>query len=532
MHAKNSFGKYAVMVLIGVIMSSCSYHETVTRRTQLKDPFETGEITVMTTQKAVYRLANYRVMDSAIIGTGYLDDEAEKTRFTGNIAFSDIAYIEVQKTSVWKGIGVGSAIAVFGAVALGSFGGSEGLSVTPVITRHYGSGGGSCPFIYSWNGNDYTVEGEAIGVAWGRALELTTCSVLRSLKEDHGEMKIRISNERPETHYLNDVNLVAVETDADAAVCVDAQNNLWPVYESVPPARAHDQTGSDVTSALQRDDGIYWESNLDSKSREDKFHDTVEVVFVKPASQRTASLVVHAINTKIFDVVIRMMSQILGNESLAFVDAVENDPEMIAILKHWLDESSLKAFLWNGSRWDFIGAIRPDADEVPFSQIIRFNASGIAGDSVKIRLTSLSDVWKLDAVGIDWHAVQPLKPEPVHLISATGAKGKDLREALACRDDKYAVLLPPEKVDFRFQSLQPHHGKSIVYALNVGGYLHEWFPREPIPSGNAERPTEFSAVRDMRSDAKLSFLKELLTHESVLLPLLYCAWEQQKNTSN
>ncbi|MGA9408195.1 MAG: hypothetical protein WBW71_13760 [Bacteroidota bacterium] len=526
MNTNTSFKKWLALILIGTIAGGCSYNETVTRRSELADPIKTGEISVMTKDKTVFRLENYKLIDSAIVGTGSLDDGIKKVSFSGTIPFSNIEYIQVRKSSVLEGIVAGGAIAIFGITAIEALGENHGLSVTPVITNH--NIGGSCPFIYSWDGKGYCIEGEAIGVAWGKALELNTCTVLHSFNMDDNAVRIRVSNERPETHYLNSVNLVGVEADASAFVCVDEQKKFWPVHECMPPDRAYDQTGGDITTALRSNDGVYWESNISARTGDSRFYDTVEVVFAKPAFKQTASFVVHAINTRIFDAVIRLMGQILGDQSLAFVDAIEHDPEMIAVLKHWLEESNLKAFVWDGRQWNPMGELKPEANEVAFSKVIRFTAPDVKGDSIRIRLTSLSDVWKLDAVGIDWSAAQPLAPQPVNIISAAGTNGKDFRKTLASDDGDYAVLLPGERIDFTFQPLHPGNGKVITYALNVGGYLHEWFPRESNSSRDAERTPQFALVSEMSSKAKISFLKALLREEPVFLPLLYSEWQRQK----
>jgi hypothetical protein len=513
----------ASFLLIALAANGCSYSEKISRRSQLANPIETGAISVMTTQKSIYKLGNYKVMDSTIVGTGFLDDGKRSIPFTGEIQFSDIAYVQVQKSSFWLGLARVGAVGVLGATAIGSFDGKDGLSITPVVTHHYG--GSSCPFIYGWNGADYILEGEAFATAWGQALEMNTCTVLPSLNERKGELSVRITNERPETHYINAVNLVAAVVDDNATVYADAQNTLWPVYETLPPAWAHDQTGADITAKLQWKDGEYWESDFLPERGGTQFQDVVDVVFPKPSSKNEATLVVHAINTRIFDTVIGMVSQYMGDESLAFVSTVEHDPEMIAILKQWLDETSLKASLWDGGKWEPLVTLLPEANEVPFSRVIRFNVRDIVGDSVKIRLTSLADVWKLDAVGVDWSSVHPLTPKPVPLVSAIGSNGKDFALTLGHADDQYAVVLPPEKIDFTFQSLQAYAlgeqpGKKIVYGLNVQGYLHEWFPESRDQS-------QFMLVNQMKGETKIAFLKNLLKHKSIFLPLLYSEWKQQ-----
>ncbi len=514
-----------LVAAISAFSDGCTTTETITRRSQLTDPVGTGTIRVLTNDKTLYELNNYILTDSLLIGVGSLQKNGERLQFRGQLRLSNIAYIQAQGSRFWKGVAATGLIVFFTTQALAALGGEGGsLNVKEGYYSPYSGGGGgsSCPFIYSWDGNRFVLEAEALGIGIGKALELTTCSVLPSLKEDHSQVRIRITNERPETHYFNSVQLEAAEIDCGATVIADSKNTLWPVYQALPPLTAVDQSGNNIIEKVHDRDRKYWESDLSQTSVLSDFQDVIDVSFVRSSSQKEGSLVLHVINTKFVNAVFKNTFQFMGDQSLAFMQAVEHDPELIATLKQWIVECSLKAFLWNGNDWEQIGVVYPEANITPFSRLIRFDTGNFKGDTVKIRLTSLADLWKIDAVQLDWTPVQPLKSRIAKMRSAVGPRGKDLSSTLQHSDNTYAVLFPPEQIELTFDSIHPSHGKKVVYALNVRGYLYEWFPEE-------KNQTPFTLVKQMSDDTKIPFFKNLLNHKSIFLPLMYSEWKKMKS---
>ncbi len=516
--------KYGIFtLLIGMLFwclpFGCTYNHILERRSQLPGAFVTGPIRVMTTDDGIVVFERYALKDTSISGSGLIErEDDEKIPVQIDIPFEKIKYIYIQDADFLRSVLTMGALYWFASNAVESFKGENTLSITPVIGYHppvSGGSGGSCPFIYSWNGSEYVLEGEGIATAWGRALEMSTRTVLPSLAEEHGTISIRVMNERPEMHYLNSLRLVAAESDENSSVYVDADNTFWPVSSPAPPLAAFDQTGSAIGSVLHANDGKYWVSPNTG------YKDVVEMTFPLPESRDDASLVIHAINTKIFDAVMKMIAGYMGDHALEFVHAVEYDHEMISILKDWRAEGSLKASLWNGTAWEPIGTVLPEANEVPFARVVRFNAATVQGDSVTIRLESLADVWKLDMVSVDWKIVRSLKTISSPVVAARGTENANVVQSIAYADKQYAVLLPSDKIDLTFRSLPAARGKKTTYALDVQGYLHEWFPEE-------NTNTQFEFVKDISGDAKISFLKNLLKQKSLFLPMLYAKWREMK----
>jgi hypothetical protein len=514
---------FIVVLLLGLLLlqEGCTESKEVTRRSELNDPQETGTIWVLTKDSTLYVLSKYTLRDSLLIAVGSAERQGMRRSFSGELSLSRIQYIQSCNTNVFRTLVAAGAVAFVGASAVSYLNGSTGFNVNEKVATYYPPIGESCPFIYGWDGKRYVLEGEAFGVALGRALELRTSTILPSVSVDNSRIKVRITNERPETHYINSVELVAVETDTSATAIADVNNVIWPVYKAVPALTASDLSGRNILERVRARDQLYWESDLSTTSSD--FEDVIQLSFSKPSSVQEGSLIVHAINTNLSEVIFKNLFEFLGDQSLAFMRAVEHDPEMIATMRNWIGESSLKAFVWNGENWERIGMIYPEANVASFSRLIRFRTDNIKGDTVRIQLRALTDVWKLDAVNVDWTLVQPLKTKEALLLSAVGPGERDVSAALRKADSQYVVVVPPEQIDLTFRSVPPSPGKKITYALNAQGYLYEWFPEK-------KQESRVALAKLVPEAGKIAYLKTLLKVKSLFLPPVYSEWRQAKLT--
>lgn len=512
------------------LLPGCETSEPISSRAQLRYYKETGTITVITQDSAIYRLDRYSITDSTLRVSGYRRKDGAEESFSGSLPLSQITYIQASHADGMKTILAIAAVGLVGST-VSSYLSGEGEEmrldpqiryVAPSYGGGGGGGGGSCPFIYSWNGKRYVLEAEAYGIAWGKALEMRTASVLPSLRSDRGELNIRMSNERPETHYYNAVHLKGVETDTHCEVVADARDNLWPVHSPEAPSMATDHSRRVITEAVARRDGKYWESDLANTLPPCTFEDTLTIAFHRTSAQNGGTLIVHAINTTLSEIGLRTLFTFLGDESLEFVRAVENDQELVGILKNWIEDVSLKVFVWNGKEWSKVSTIRPEANSVPFVRACRIGPENFPDDTVKIRLTCLTGVWRIDALQMDWTTVRKLAPLDVPLISAMGPGKKDVSPTLRSPDNEYLVLLPPETIDLKFKALNAPVGRKITYVLDVQGYLHEWIP--PAAKESSIIPTAW-----MGGPAKIAYLKSILRLKNAFLPPVYAEWRRSRH---
>ena len=509
----------SVLSIIFIQCSSSYYYQKASPAAVNNAVLRYNEIQLSTFDGTFYKIKIHE-MDSVFInGKGQFRKKNDSSwkLFSGLIPVDSLDLIQFRKKNFGQDLVIFGSTIAFLAYFLPGESGLDGISAD---IEHIGGGGSSCPFIYSWNREGYSLDAEAFGVAFGKALELTTWSILPNLKEDHSNLKVRITNERLETHYINSVELLSVESDPEATPVLDSKNQAWPTYHLISPLTALDNSNNDVLKTISAQDQNYCETDLSDISNSSDFEDVIDLTFVKHASASDGSLVIRAINTEFSETVFKKMFEFLGDQCLTFMRTAETDPETIDILTHWIEESSLKVFVWDGKAWVKQGRILPEANVASFSRIIRIHNPGSERDTLRVRLISLADVWKIDAANMDWTPVQPLTYKPVDLVSATGPSKKDIMPLLKENDDRYTVLVPQQQIDLTFQSPHSERNKKISYVLKTRGYLHEWFIQAD------DEDLSFSGF--IPDDTKISYLKNLLQNKNLFLPLVYSEWKNSR----
>ena len=512
-------GHWILTGVLLVFITGCSVNERVTHRSSLLTPEETGRIGVIVNDGTRYHLTDYTLVDSILRGSGtqQLPDGTDQ-EFRGDIPLHDIALVEARSTSTGATfLAIGLTVA-FTTAAISDYGHDDRFTIVPDVSYHgpyYG--GHSCPYIYSWTGSAYALDAEAFGVGLGKSLETTTRSILRSLREDNDSIRIRISDERSETHYVNSVLLEAAYVPDGIEAAVGTDGNVWPVASRVPPTSAHDDAGMDVVTQVSREDQVYWESSNWKEWATAGFQDTVECSFPMPPGSHTGSFLVQGLNTDFSGAAYNAICSFLGDQSAMLVYHLDHGTELAKSLSDWIDEASMKVFVQDGAGWREAGTIRPEANVAPFERLVRFTLQHPTGRSVKFRLVSLKDVWKIDALCVDWTSAHPLKTTALPLRLAHGPDGADVSTTIASADAKYVILTPPEHMDLTYAAGKPPSGMKPVYVVSVQGYLHEW-----IPEKSGKSVALWGEL--LPGNQRISYLEKVLHDKSLLLPPLYTEW--------
>ena len=501
-----------VLTITLILSSGCYSTRKVSRFADLKDAeYGKESVRALTSNSALYTFNSFTFTDSTITGNGSVKIKGETKDFEGTLRFSDILFLERYKLNYWQTLWI-----VPMTIAVG-FGVSALLEPSKLeLTRPVE---GSCPFIYSYNGSEYRLEAEAFSTSVSKALEAETFHVLPSLKPAKNELKVRLSDERPETHVVNSVHLFAVDAGNAASVVLDTKNLAWPVFHPLAPTSAFDRSGKNILDRVAATDGKYWRTDLQDATTVKGFRDTVIVTFDIPQDSSEGLLLIDALNSDLVSEVYRSASAVLGDQTLLFYHQLEQDPELQELVREGVRKTSLRIEVKKRSGWVEVGTLQPQADVVPFTRAVHLEHLDQIEYPLTLRFTSMMDVWHIDALSVDISSGKPLLKQPLKLASAINSRDSTVQQAVGNTDSVYTILLPPDHIDVTFDSSPSDTMLHPVYVFSAQGYLYEW-----LPPAKTLSPSIIPGWVDATD--RIAMLKYLIRHQDLFLPQIYAMWRE------
>jgi len=170
---------------------------------------------------------------------------------------------------------------------------------------------GSCPMIFTWDGDRYQFVTDVMGVAPlgassgdGNYFPVDHDEYVQiagaALKPQNGNYRLQITEELHEVSYLDQVQLIAVDHPAGTAIYTNdkfksppyPEFRLFGAREKIHPLRALDSHGVDVTSRVAKLDHAYPDSFQRDVAGVAELH-TLDLDFGKAASDNRAALILN-----------------------------------------------------------------------------------------------------------------------------------------------------------------------------------------------------------------------------------------------
>jgi len=480
MFTKIMFRGSLLCVLIAVY-GGCMSTEKLTDITRLNNPRETGPITVLTRNGDRYKLSNYRLTDTALYGQGALEKKGGPIPFKGELKLSQVRYVEIQKLDAGKTLLLMGGAAVLVAVLASSGDDDKPTYTPPPSSSGSGSGGmriGSCPFVYSYDGKQHHLESEAFPGAAFAGAEYTMYDKLLHLSPVDGTYRLRLSNESPETEYINEIKLLVVDSPPDIQVIPDSYGRLHTIKQAIQPSYCSDFDGRDVLSSIIEKDGKIWRSDLSTKdfTRREDLRDGLILEFPRPVKAKFAKLVVNGVNTPLINFALTKVLDLVGDEKLEWYRRLETDSrEAKKFVDFKMREGMLHVRVWQNSEWVEQGSMLDPGENVAKDQILVLDLSKVEGKTLKIKLESATDLWKIGHVYIDYSEDVPVVAREVAASSVVNDQGRDIARELSADDDLYHVTIQGQSADVTFDEVPIEPGMKRSYLVKAKGYYHQWY---------------------------------------------------------
>ena len=387
-----------------------------------------------------------------------------------SIPLSDIRLLHVRTVNVGPTILANLGLA---AVAAGVI---VALTLKPMGNFSIPSGG-SCPFVYSYDGEKYVLDAETYGTAVCPGLKRTEWTVLDNLKAIRGEYRLAVADELEETDYTDEMKLVAVDHPRGVEVLPDGMGGLHTFARPVPPSSARDAKGRDILPLVAGDDELLWSSALEDfdPARPEDPRDELTFEFAKPAGAAQAKLLVNAWTT-VWGASMAEDFLSLRGRTLPqwYADVNAHGPQYGEVMR-WFQRDelyTLKVWVETPSGWQARALVVGGAPYAAKSRAVHLlDIHDIPGKTLRVKLRPPANFWLINELAVDYGADLPVSAAEVAATSAVDQDGRDVRASLAATDGNYLVASKRgDRTELTFRAPAPKPGLDRTVLLKVSGY--------------------------------------------------------------
>jgi hypothetical protein len=344
----------------------------------------------------------------------------------------------------------------------------------------------SCPFVYSFDGEQYILDGEPYGGSICEAFKRTDLCRLDYLRPIDDQYLLQLANEVNETQYTDEFKLWIVDHPPEVDVIQDAQGKLYTVKDLHKPVAAVDRRNEDLLNWLSKKDMLFWESNIINRNagNNSELRDTLVLTFLRPPDAWEAKLVVHGCNTLWASQMLMRMVGLCGSFVDQFYEKMK-DPESLTQREKWADWTDIYALnvdIWSNGQWVQRGKIIGCGPFVAEERIVPLSLDGVEGDVVKIRLAPPIGFWQFNSFAMDYSVDVPFQMQEISASSMIAHDGMDLCATLESSDGRYYVT--PEIGQHAFLSFpvpEQAADKDRTIFAKVSGYYEMHLNASGLP---------------------------------------------------
>jgi hypothetical protein len=398
------------------------------------------------------------------------------------------------------------AIIASGISGTGS-GGGGGWSAPTTGTSTMGLG--SCPLVYSWDGSNWHLDSGTFGGAITPALARTDFDNLIYARAKDGLLRFRMTDEAEETEHVDAFTVVAVDHPAGTDVAPDARaNNTFHVIGALnAPRVAHDFMGRDVLAMVRATDARTWESTPDGRDPANPAHlrDGLDLTFTRPAGGNALQLVVDAQNTEWSNAMMKTMVNAFGRLTAPWYDTATSAAASAPMARAQHGEGFLQVSVWNGTAWRSAGEIWEAGPEVAKRQVLPIDVSGIAGDSIRVRLESAPSFWRIDYVGLGRASTVTAIARDLPTVSVSAPHVSDGLARLTAKDGRFLDMEQNDTVQIavRDTAHAPAHGMVRSYLSRTSG----WYRIHGLDNAAPDMATLTALAGGVHAPARLAVMR-------------------------
>jgi len=337
---------------------------------------------------------------------------------------------------------------------------------------------GSCPTFYSDSAGTAILEAEGFSYSIAPLFEQRDVDRLRAIAGADGVLRLEVRNEALETHYINQLEILQAAHSRDELVVPDEKGAPIALKNPRAVGTARDRAGRDVSVALSRADGELFTTASVTLARADEndLVDYIDISIPPPATGDSVALMLRLRNSLLNTVL--LYDGMLGGPGAASLDWLGRDIQKIS--------TAIELGKWYTKNMGMRIAVR---DGGTYRDVARFTDKGPIAfhdiavvvpapepDSVRLRLSFVSDTWRIDELAFSASFRRPaVRKIPLSsVIAADGAADASALASLSAPDDRYLLTSPGQRFSARFAVPPSDNSSLYTYFLVSQGYYTEW----------------------------------------------------------
>ena len=362
------------------------------------------------------------------------------------IPLDSISVVRVREPDKGKTASLVASIAVLaGAIILADPGIGES---EPEPTPRPSTVEGSCPYVYSFNGDAYVLDSETYAGAMARGLERTDVDNLDHIRPVDGRYHLTLANELDETEYTDELALLVADHPEGTRVYPEASGETRLVGSAVNPLSLSEFAYPDTLPTRAG-----W-----------------EMEFVKTDGVDSVEVIVNARNGPIMSFVASRILSLMGPNVYTWYATVNNEPPLRDAMQRWLEEETfLHVSVLRRGSWVRIAALPNVGPAIDKSYVVPLDLAKETGDTVRVRLETAPELWELASIELAAD-LGPITVERAELLRAESRQGTDVSELLYAKDGRYHLALNGDRVDMVFRAPPQLTAERTVLVATTGHY--------------------------------------------------------------
>ena len=373
---------------------------------------------------------------------------------------------------------------------------------------------GSCPTVYAYDGKKYQFEAELFSYSISKYFQDSDLDRLAVQTPKDGRLRIRVSNEALETHYINQFSLLTVNHPSGTRIFPSPEGGFISTRQLSSPMSVINSMGENVSRFVDNYDSLWYRSDsirvknltvnahrdwLDAKIDTPMYSDRIKLVF------RLRNTLLSTI--LFYDVV--LASQ--GIDAITWAEKMNANPLYSAQFNTlYKIYAGVKIKVLRNGEWELrssvsdVGPIawKDMAVEIPLKK----NDVNQRGE-LNIRLEFFTDNFMIDYIAYEvggsaedsLHISESL---PSRILDDSSIKREDVFSLIQNNDSKYLVTNPGESFYFDYDLRSAPRMQTTLFVRSKGFYI-EWMRGNWLASQQSDY-----AFNPWNVDQAISKLKE------------------------